>query len=109
MKEPYISNRKRIYENFAGVFPDFNVFNQVMNSLNQFECLVVATNSQSNKLEDQVFWYKANDHDNFKMGSPQFWKYHNENYSEDKSQTNAAFIDRYQKNKKKIKLEIEKI
>ena len=38
MREPYYSNRKRIYENFAGMFPDFNMFCQVMNSLEQYEC-----------------------------------------------------------------------
>ena len=108
LRENYIANRKRIYENFAGVFPDFNIFNQVMNSLNKYECLVVATNAESNKLEDQVFWYKAKNHEKFKMGSPQFWKYHNENYSEE-NRSNKTFLDKYQKKKKKINLEVEKI
>ena len=30
LREPYLSNRKRIYENYAGMFPTFDIFNQVM-------------------------------------------------------------------------------
>jgi len=30
LREPYIANRKRIYENFAGMFPTFESFCHVM-------------------------------------------------------------------------------
>ena len=54
-----------------------------MNSLEEFECLVISNNSSSNKLENQVFWFKANLRNNFhKMGCKQFWDYHNNNYDE---------------------------
>jgi len=39
-----------------------------------FECLVVSNNSRSNKLEDQIFWYKAQAHKEFKLGSREFWE-----------------------------------
>ncbi len=83
MREMYMSNRKRIYEHYAGCFPTFDMFCQVMNSLGEFECLIVSNNAASNKLEDQVFWYKANLHDDFKVGSKAYWKYHQENYNPD--------------------------
>lgn len=38
-----------------------------------FECLVINNNAKSNRIEDQVFWYKAEPHDNFRMGAPEFW------------------------------------
>ena len=73
LREPYINNRKRIYENFAGMFPTFEAFCQVMNQCTEnYECLVVANNAKSNKLEDQIFWYKASAHNNFKLGSAEF-------------------------------------
>ena len=74
LREPYITNRKRIYENYAGMFPTFESFCQVMDQCTEnYECLVIANNARSNKLEDQIFWYKAEPHDNFKLGSKEFW------------------------------------
>jgi hypothetical protein len=74
LREPYISNRKRIYENYAGMFPTFESFCQVMNQCTEnYECLVIANNAKSNKLVDQIFWYKAQPHRDFKLGSKEFW------------------------------------
>ena len=74
LREPYISNRKRIYDNYAGMFPTFESFTQVMDQCTEnYECLVINNNSKSNKLHDQIFWYKAENHSNFKLGSKEFW------------------------------------
>ena len=63
LRENYIANRKRIYENYAGMFPTFESFCQVMDQCTEnYECLVINNNSKSNKLHDQVFWYKADSH-----------------------------------------------
>lgn len=75
LREPYISNRKRIWENYAGMFPTFESFSQVMDQCTEnFECLVVNNNSKSNKLQDQIFWYKAQPHKDFRLGSKEFWE-----------------------------------
>jgi hypothetical protein len=75
LREPYIANRKRIYENYAGMFPTFESFCQVMDQCTEnFECLVINNNSKSNKLQDQVFWYKADAHNDFRLGSKEFWE-----------------------------------
>ena len=75
LREPYIANRKRIYENYAGMFPTFESFSQVMDQCTEnFECLVINNNSKSNKLNDQIFWYKAEEHKAFKLGSKEFWE-----------------------------------
>ena len=75
LREPYITNRKRIYENYAGMFPTFESFCQVMDQCTEnYECLVINNNSNSNKLHDQIFWYKANSHKDFKLGSKEFWE-----------------------------------
>jgi hypothetical protein len=75
LREPYITNRKRIYENYAGMFPTFESFCQVMDQCTEnYECLVINNNSNSNKLHDQIFWYKANHHKDFKLGSKEFWE-----------------------------------
>jgi hypothetical protein len=75
LRENYIANRKRIYENYAGMFPTFESFCQVMDQCTEnYECLVINNNSKSNKLFDQVFWYKADNHGDFKLGSKEFWE-----------------------------------
>ena len=75
LREPYIANRKRIYENYAGMFPTFESFCQVMDQYTEnFECLVINNNVKSNKLHDQIYWYRAEEHKNFKLGSKEFWE-----------------------------------
>ena len=75
LRENYIANRKRIYENYAGMFPTFESFCQVMDQCTEnYECLVINNNSKSNKLHDQVFWYKAESHGDFRLGSKEFWE-----------------------------------
>ena len=40
-----------------------------------FQCRpFINNNSKSNKLHDQVFWYKADSHNDFKLGSKEFWE-----------------------------------
>ena len=75
LREPYIANRKRIYDNYAGMFPTFESFCQVMDQCTEnYECLVINNNAKSNKLQDQVFWYKAEAHNDFRLGSKEFWE-----------------------------------
>ena len=75
LREPYIANRKRIYDNYAGMFPTFESFTQVMDQCTEnYECLVINNNAKSNKLQDQIFWYKAQQHGPFKLGSKEFWE-----------------------------------
>jgi hypothetical protein len=74
LREPYIANRKRIYENYAGMFPTFESFCQIMDQCTEnYECLVISNNAKSNKLEDQIFWYKAQSRNNFRLGSKEYW------------------------------------
>ena len=57
------------------MFPTFESFCQVMDQCTEnYECLVINNNSKSNKLHDQIFWYKAESHKNFKLGSKEFWE-----------------------------------
>ena len=87
LREPYITNRKRIYENYAGMFPTFESFCQVMDQCTEnYECLVINNNARSNKLEDQIFWYKAESHSDFKLGSKEFWALSEDIVSDDEGE-----------------------
>ena len=87
LREPYISNRKRIYDNYAGMFPTFEAFCTVMDQCTEnFECLVIKNCAKSNKLHDQIFWYKAESHKDFKLGSKEFWQISKEMNSDDEEE-----------------------
>lgn len=81
LRENVIQNRERLWKSFFGVFPSFELFNQVMNACTEnYECLVLDNTSKSNKLEDCVFYYKAPIRKGFRIGSEAMWKYHQKNY-----------------------------
>ena len=87
LREPYITNRKRIWENYAGMFPDFQSFCQVMDQCTEnYECLVINNNAKTNKLHEQIFWYKAETHGDFKLGSKEFWEISRDLNSDDEEE-----------------------
>ena len=82
LRENVIQNRERLWKSFFGIFPSFELFNQVMNACTEnFECLVLDNTSRSNKIEDCVFYYKAPIRKGFRVGSEAMWKYHREHYN----------------------------
>lgn len=75
LREPYLSNRKRIWENYASMFPTLESFNTVMDQTTEnFECLVINNNTKSNQITDQIFWYKAEPRPDFRLGNKEFWE-----------------------------------
>jgi len=75
LREPYMTNRKRIWENYASMFPTLESFSSVMDQTTEnYECLVINNNAKSNKLTDQIFWYKAENRPDFRLGSKEFWE-----------------------------------
>lgn len=73
-------NREKLYTCFGGAAGSRDVFYTLMDSLEQHECLVFDNTNSSSNIEDRVFYYKANERTNFKMGCEAYWKYHYENY-----------------------------
>ena len=95
LRENYVSNRKRIYEHYAGMFPTFEVFCQVMDQCTEdYNCLVIHNNAKSNKLVDQVFWYKAKSHNDFKIGSEEIWEYSAKHLNNDSDEEEEEYDPR---------------
>jgi hypothetical protein len=93
LREPYFSNRKRIFDNFGSAFPNFEFFCQIMDQCTEnFECLVINNNTRSNRLEDAIFWYKAAIQGDFRIGAPEFWK-HNAVHYRDKDEEDVNMYD----------------
>jgi hypothetical protein len=105
LREPYISNRKRIYDNYAGMFPTFEAFCTVMDQCTEnYECLVIKNNAKSNKLHEQIFWYKAESHKDFKLGSKEFWEISKQMNSDDEDE----IYDPSKANKKAPNIKVKK-
>lgn len=82
LRENVLQNREKLYKSFFGIFPTFDMFNQVMTSCTEnYECLVLDNTSKSNKIEDCVFWYKGKIRKNFRIGSPSLWNFHKKHYN----------------------------
>ena len=74
LRENITRNRRIIHENYAGMFPTFDMFCTFMDQCTEnYECIVICNNVASNRLEDQVFWYKASDHPPFRLCQPALW------------------------------------
>ena len=74
LREPYLTNRKKIYENYASMFPTFEAFCAVMDQTTEnYECLVIHNNAKSNKINEQIFWYKAEARPAFRLGCQAYW------------------------------------
>lgn len=82
LREINIANRKKLYDNYAGMFPTFEIFCKVLDFFTEnYGCLVIKNKGISNKIEDQVFWFKAKIHKPFKVGSKEYRAFARKNYS----------------------------
>jgi hypothetical protein len=109
LRENNYQNRKKLYENYAGMFYTFDMFCQTMDACTEnFECLVIHNGSKSNKLDEQVYWYKAENHDEFKVCCPDAWSFSEQNYNPDDEDDEDKLSDMFKK-KNKVNIKIHKI
>ena len=77
------ANLRKIYDNFAGVIPTFDMFNAIFKQFTRNQgCMVINKTNSSDDLRDQVFYYKASDPGPFRFGSAPFWETHEKRYRE---------------------------
>jgi hypothetical protein len=114
LREPILANREKLYKNFCGIFPTFDIFDQVLSAVTQnFGCLVIDNTSHSNCIEDCVFWYKAEMHPPFKVGSERFWKFHRQTYNKDQQSrlenAGSASLSTAARKKGSVLVSVEKV
>lgn len=116
-KEPKYSNKKKLYDHYCGMFPTFDMFNQVLTACTRnYGCMVINNSSTSDKLEEQVFYYRAELHDEFKICYDEFWinndyylnrKKYDEKKLEDEDQ-NLNDFQKYTFSKNRINFMVDK-
>lgn len=104
LKNNNANDREKIYKNYAGVFPTREIFECVMDECTEnYHCLVIDNTTHSKHLEDQVFIYKAKNHEDFKMCPKSLWKISEERYKNNSYNKNLYEKKEFlTKSKKKI-------
>lgn len=101
LREPNYRNRKQLWENYASIFPTFNMFCDALDDLTQdYHCMVIKNRVLSNKIEDVVFWYKASRHKPFRVGTDSWWRWAERHYNAryEQEEEERALASRQQQN-----------
>lgn len=106
------SNQEKIYKHYAGIFPTFQLFKMVFMQLTaDFGCMVLTNRETKMGITDNVFWYKADNVENIKIGCSQYRQFHQNNYDDKwKKKEKIIDINKILTNKKKVQeMKIEKV
>ncbi len=111
LAEDFTNNRKRLYEHYAGMFPDFASFNDAFTVLTEdFGCMVINNKIHTTDITEKVFWFKAKETPRFTMGSKKYKKHHKKYYDDNWNKKIQVFDPAsLSSRKKKNNIIIEKI
>lgn len=60
LADDFFTNQKRLFEHYAGMFPNFSSFKDVFTDLTQDHgCMVICNKGARSNILDKIFWYKA--------------------------------------------------
>lgn len=109
------SNVKRIYDHYAGMFPDFNTFRTVFNQLTEnFGAMVIKNRGERKTILDKISFYKAPDLKNvpLEFGCTQFRTFHKKNFNEkwDEKKFQLDYNEYlFDKKKSRSKIDVKKL
>ena len=112
LAEDFISNRKRLYDHYAGMFPSFDMFQQVFLDVTEnYGCMVIDNRVHSKDITKKVFWYKAKIAPQFKIGSKKYKTYHKKHYDSEWNKQIKTFdaSSLITRRKNKINFIVEKV
>lgn len=82
LREPNLRNRRQLWENYASIFPTFDMFCDALDDLTEnYHVMVIKNRVLSSKIEDCVFWYKATPRPKFRVGQDAWWRWAERNYN----------------------------
>jgi hypothetical protein len=75
-QESELKKQEQMFRYYGGIFPSFEMFKGALNQCAQNHgCMVIDNRSSSDRIEDQVFWYRPKIKETFKMCYPIFWNH----------------------------------
>jgi hypothetical protein len=79
-KETKKMEKEKLWKYYAGIFPTYDMFSQIFDKCTQDKkVMVIDCLSESSKIEEQIYWYKADIHEDFRICYDEFWQ-NNEYY-----------------------------
>lgn len=109
LKNNNSADREKIYKHYAGVFPSREIFEHVLDACTEDHyCLVIDNTTHSNKLEDQVFMYRAAQHEDFRMCSNKLWTINEERYDDNNKDASSSIRSEVKTKRGNQKLIIKK-
>ncbi len=83
LRESNLKNRRSLWENYAGIIPDFNIFCSILDQLtDDYTALYIKNDARSNNWTECIFWYKAKiPPRDFKFGSQDYRSFHDTRYN----------------------------
>ena len=112
LAEDTISNRKRLYEHYAGMFPTFDIFQQVFSDItDDYGMLVINNRVHSKNITDKVFWYKAKNVPTFRIGCNKFKRFHENTYDSEWNKRIDTFnpLDLVSRRRNSTRVIVEKV
>jgi hypothetical protein len=112
LAEDTITNRKKLYEHYAGMFPTFDIFQQVFSDLTEnYGMMVINNRVHSKNITDKVFWYKSKPVKSFNIGSNKYIKFHTEAYDSNWNRRLEIFDPNvlFSNKKNSIRVNVQKI
>jgi len=110
-RETTPANHKKLYDQFFGIFPNKDSFVDVlMQCTEDYSCLVLDNTSKSNKIEDVVFWYKAEyPLKKYRIGCEKLWNFHKKHYNPKHDHEDDKVDANNLKKKSKLTLKVQKV
>lgn len=103
--------QKRLYDNYAGMFPTFESFRQVFQQLTEnYGCMVIINRGNRTSLSEKIFFFKANNESIESFGCKQFIEFSESNYdSKWKFKNKSIDINNFSGKKKQSKILVNKV
>lgn len=79
-------HREKLYKTFFQMLPNFAMFNTIMDACTaDYRALILDNSSNSTKINECIFWYKAKPRAPFRIGHSMFYEYNKDSSSKKKS------------------------
>jgi len=110
LAEDFFSNQKRLYDHYAGIFPNFDSFRQVFLQLTaDHGCMVIVNCGAKPGILNKIFFYKADNVQIRSIGCSQFNEFHRYNYNRNWETVNTFDINKLIEKKNKPTIKVTKI
>lgn len=104
-----IKNRQRLYDDYAGMFPSFDVFQQVFLDVTEdYGCMVINNRKHTKHIEEKVFWYRARDSKDKRLGCNRYKIYHNKYFNKKWDKLPPSFDYSKYGSKRRVNVVVEK-